>query len=277
MGDAAEQMEGLDALMNFGITDGEGEATPSAPDDGAPDPAAGEGGAAAASAPAADDEGEETVPGEGEGGEGKGEETPVLDPAIAALQAQNAALEARLNTFQQQPEAQASAPAAAPIPDYQFAIPQELVQMMGSEDPADRQRGMVTFAAGIAQSIHQQIRSEYEGAMQTYVQQQASSSQQANEVREDFYGKYPELNKPELYGLVQSVGQEVARRLGASNYSPELRDAIATQVKATLGTTAPRQVKSIPPKTPRAGKKGGGGGRPGAGSKSVGDQIVDLL
>lgn len=201
-----------------------------------------------------------------------GKETPPTDPEKELLRQQ-------LATMQAQMQAQAAAPQAPQqaqdtLPPYAFNIPPELLQLMYSEDPTERQQGLTAYAMGIARTVHSQVRDEYQQVMQSAIQQAIASTQQAQQVRQDFYGKYPELDKPELYPVVQAVAQQVAAQTGANSWTPEFRDAVGERVRALIQPQAQPQ----PPRTPASGQATAGNGRPAVGQKpTMADEIAALL
>lgn len=50
----------------------------------------------------------------------------------------------------------------------------------------------------------------------------------------DFYGKYPELNKPDLWYIVQRSADMTAKQLGKTRWDAELRDKTAERVKLII-------------------------------------------
>jgi len=202
-----------------------------------------------------------------------GKETPPTDPEKELLRQQLATLQAQMQAQAAAPQAQQQQ-AQDTLPPYAFNIPPELLQLMYSEDPTERQQGLTAYAMGIARTVHSQVRDEYQQVMQSAIQQAIASTQQAQQVRQDFYGKYPELDKPELYPVVQAVAQQVAAQTGANSWTPEFRDAVGERVRALIQPQAQPQ----PPRTPASGQATAGNGRPAVGQKpTMADEIAALL
>jgi hypothetical protein len=144
------------------------------------------------------------------------------------------------------------APAAAPtppkpaeIPDYGFEVPQQIQQMLQSEDPAVQTRGLAALIAGMAKTVHTQVRSEYEAklteAVQSARQTFATDTQRAQtaaSVFNDFYGKFPQFNRPELRDLVASATKAVVSETQASQWSTGLRDKIGERVSQIISSVS---------------------------------------
>jgi hypothetical protein len=82
------------------------------------------------------------------------------------------------------------------------------------------------------------------------IMQTLQAQAKAKAVSDDFYGKYPQFNHPQLKTLVKQTGETLAKKLGKTNWDEELRDAIAAEMTGILsaaGVKAPTE----PPKPPR--------------------------
>lgn len=193
-----------------------------------------------------------------------------------------------LDTLQapKQPTQQQPTEDDIPIPEYNFNIPEPLIQHLQSENPAEVQAGVRALAQGVAQTVHKQVVQQMASMVQSVVpqmvQQGVASANTAKEIFSDFYGTYKELNVPSLYPLVVDVAQKVASEYHAKSWSPQLRDETARRVKALLTqgqapVTTP-QVPQTPPAKPPA-QFGGGGQRPAAsqGSKTSEDIMKTLF
>jgi hypothetical protein len=133
-----------------------------------------------------------------------------------------------------------------PLPNYQFQIPDQLLQMMDSDDPAQRKQALTYLGQGVAQSVHQMVRQEMTDKMgrlqqelpQTIQQQQASQAQQ-RQIFEDFYGTYQDLNRPELRPTIVEVAKSVAGEYQQKGmpvqWGPEFKQAVANRVYQVLG------------------------------------------
>lgn len=197
-------------------------------------------------------------------------EKELLKQQLAQLQQQVAAAR---NLPQAPPRTQESkAKEAAPVPAYNFTIPDKLVDGLASEDPRDRQQALGALAQGLAQAIHTTIRQEYEGVLQAQMrqvpqmmQQQLTTQQQARGVFDDFYGKYPQLNNPSLYPVVVQTAQAVMSETGAAQWNAQLRDTVAQRVmgllqstQATAGSTVPKVNGQQPPPAMFGGRQSRG-------------------
>lgn len=238
-GGSPEGLEDVSAVLSFdpfdGISDGDTGAA-----------SAGVGNAASEQpAPATPTEGQASPPTLPEGASAPQGATP---PAASATDSEMAALRAQLTAMQQamytprepapQPAPQQEPPAQ---PQYQFNLPADLLQQMEAEDPVARMQGYARFAQGIAMTVHQQALAEARQMIEAMPQQIEPMIQQRlhqQHIFQDFYGTHKELNKPELYPLVVSVAQQVAREKNISGWNPELRDAVAARVKSVLGLPA---------------------------------------
>lgn len=143
------------------------------------------------------------------------------------------------------------------VPSYDYNVPDQLVEMMGSEDPAERKQAMSYLVKGVAQGIHQQIMStvgsQFQNLQQNIpqtVQQMQQTQAIQQQVATDFYGKYPELNDPNVIPIVQNVAKQVLATHGGDQWSPEVRDQIGNQVKQILGKFAGNQSAGTPPRKP---------------------------
>lgn len=189
----------------------------------------------------------------------------------------------------QQPNQQQQAPANADGNNdaemsYQFNIPPQLMRMMDSEDPAERQQGITHFANGVANEVHKNIMGQMQQAFTGYVpqlvQQMLQTTTVQKQVFDDFYGKYPELNRPELYPMVQNVGQAVMQETGLKQWSPQLRDAIAKRMQAILNggamptTQAPAPQPTAPQQQPFMA---GTTSRPAPAPRTAEDEIAETL
>lgn len=227
-----------------------------------------------------------------------GEEQAVEDPQIAALKAQvetlSQALEG-LNTQTQeakQTQTQAEAErAAAQLTQYNFQIPEPVLQALDSEDPADRQRGITHLLNGVAHTVHTRVRQELQAVQQIfpeYASQAVSAHLQRQAIREDFYTEFPQLNKKEFVETVKTTIQTVMAEDKVTEWTPQVRDKAGKRVLTALGLTASKGGKTPtvqrkkpagkPPASMQTGKSGGAApvARPSA-RKTVSAQVQDLL
>jgi ribosomal 50S subunit-associated protein YjgA (DUF615 family) len=192
---------------------------------------------------------------------------PQAQPALTVeqLMAQNAELlnvvkslqqpQVQPNQQQQQIQGQANGQHAhqvqpetlTQIPSYDFNIPDQLVNMLASEDPVERKQALAATVQGVATTVHQQVLQQVGTIvqhLQTTIPQQIAQAQQAAAVRQhvvsDFYGKYPQLDTPELRTVVQTI----ANQYFATNppqWNATARDAIAAKVVQAIQGVVPTQ------------------------------------
>lgn len=195
------------------------------------------------------------------------DETTLLKAKVAFLE-QQAALAAQQR------------PAAAPVqqqqqddelPAYQFQLPVELRKLLDSEDAGERAQGMQYALQGLARLIHSNLREEYRGYMKSNQPDVASTvqtimahRQQQQEIFNDFYGAYKDLNHPALHQVVLSVGQQVYKEHPGLQYNNQVRDEIARRTYAILGRQMPKAGKPAAARKGPAmvGSQGGAAARP---------------
>lgn len=153
-------------------------------------------------------------------------------------------------------------------PAYDFNIPDELINLLGSEDPVERKTALTNLAKGVAQGVHQTLGAvvnSYVEKVSEYIPQaieQYNIQQRAMEdVRKDFYGKYPQLDKPELRQYIYNVAPHVMNELGLTEWNEQARDAIADRVFSTLGIPKEqtKQAQQTPPPAKAPAMFGGSG------------------
>lgn len=170
---------------------------------------------------------------------------------VAQLAAQQAELIAALT-----PKVEEPAPAAEP--DNYFAdvqIPPALLAAVRSEDPQESAAALNLVVQGTANLAFKKM----QGALGEFIQRglpqilqnYQSHVQTATDVRKDFYGTYPQLDKPELAPLVTNVTQQVVAEMGPAfkgTWSLELRDKVAERVIGLLSGFQPKPAE--PPRVP---------------------------
>jgi len=146
------------------------------------------------------------------------------------------------------------------IPAYNFNIPDKLVEALTSTEVPVFKQGVIALIQGMAGAVHAQMinhvsemfepkfRSIPEQIMQT-LQAQA----QNNAVADDFYGKYKELNHPQLHGIVLQTATAIAKEKNLTGWSEELRDETAKRVKDIIavatggaGAAKPKAPATLP-------------------------------
>lgn len=191
------------------------------------------------------------------------EEPPAAeaDPEKELLKNQIAEMQAKIDALQKPAEPAPAAPggensnAEAAVPEYAFQIPDQLMTLMESEDPVERRQGYAQLIQGTAQVVHAQVLQavgeQYQRGVPAIVHKIVAEQALAKQVFDDFYGKYPTLNKPELRDFIKNTALEVGKTYNAKEWTPALRDAIAKRAFDVLGQT-PGSVPATPPATPPA-------------------------
>lgn len=166
------------------------------------------------------------------------------------------------------------------LPQYDFNIPDELIGALTGDDLGKFKQGVSALAKGIAMATHAQMVKHLEEAMSPrfaaipeLIQTMANNQRQLKTVHDDFYGKYPELNHPELKGFVKTIGEQVAKELGKKAWDAELRDSTAKRVKEILSVTTGKKTEAkAPPKMLPSQ-----GARPSTQANDASAEIVDVL
>ena len=184
---------------------------------------------------------------------------------LAKVQEQNAAMMAELAKVRNAP--QEAAGAAPEAPAYAVEIPDQLANAIFSEDPAQARQGLNYMVNSIMNKLHADFSAALQQQSAAIVQQvsrdvpqriyqEQSAAQQAKTIHDDFYGTYPEFNKPELKPLVQTVTLEKAKaRLAAglsTDWSKEFRDDIAQTLRLIFAAGAPPAPAPAPRPAPQS-------------------------
>ncbi len=138
---------------------------------------------------------------------------------------------------------------------YLREVPDQMMNLINSEDPAERRQGIAALVNGVGQMIHAEVMKDVETRIQTVsteVQTNASVNNEGKRIFDDFYGAFPALNVDALRPLVVAETQKVYKELGVSEWSDSVRDAIGVRVQNVL--------KGFSPPAPAAGTGEGGGG-----------------
>lgn len=181
-------------------------------------------------------------------------------PSVPELQAQIAQLQGAIHGLmagQRQPavgpngqQVDPNAPPDVELPAYNFAVPDQLISGLRSENPVEHKQAIAALIQGTATNVHRQVvlsmRKEFAAVMPQIITSMLQQHEQSREIFSDFYGKYPALNRPEIRQLVRNVGEQVWREFGMPAYSPQLRDAIAVRAQAILGGAMPAPAMGQP-------------------------------
>jgi hypothetical protein len=183
-------------------------------------------------------------------------EMKMMQQTMQQLQTQNQLLMQQLqaSAVQSQSGQAAQGPAPDPLP-YNVVIPDQLWAALDSDDAGQRRQGIATLSTALARMVHSTMMpiidqklektvSQYGQTSQQEMYQQQEIQRQQSYVEQDFYGRYPQFGAPGLRNLVHSIGTQAMKDLGATQWSPQLRDYIAAKVQQTLAGAAP-----APPET----------------------------
>lgn len=185
-------------------------------------------------------------------------ETPVESPEMVLLRQQVELLQTQLTATQAapaQPSAEAQAdPLAGMIPNYMFQIPDQLSSLLDSEDANERKTGIQHLLNGALTQVHRNVLEQVQGVMTTYVPQQLQQHTQQNaltqQINGDFYGANADLNTPETRQLVSMLVGPTMQEVGATTWTPQLRDILAAKVRGMLGKQAVPVVPAVPAQVP---------------------------
>jgi hypothetical protein len=149
-------------------------------------------------------------------------------------------------------QSQPSAPAAPEKPHFNFQLPPQLTTALRSEDPNESATAMGILVNGMANAIRQDYVKMVQESVIPHVvqivQHQIAQSYEQQEVIRDFYGSYPEFKLPQLMPIVAQVAINTAQQMGATSWTPALKDAIAANVRAMFpGLGTPAAPPSPPP------------------------------
>lgn len=163
---------------------------------------------------------------------------------------------------------------------YAIQVPQTILEAMASEDGNLRSQGLAALVQGLGVHIHRNVMRDAQALLQTQVptmmQSRENAQQTATRIREDFYGKFKQLNNPVFFPIVQQFAAQEMARLGTSEWSDSVRDAVGNGVIAAMAAAGlqlaqaappPAAPPTVPPATPPAARQpfmSGGGARPSA-------------
>ena len=192
-----------------------------------------------------------------------GQVPPVQQPAVQppseleTLRQHVQQLEQRL-TQPAAPAPQPGAPGAPqpidPIPTYQYEIPDQVLQMLSSEDPSHRKVALGNVMTAVSRSVHGLMQKELAQVIPMLARQVVQEHLAQQEVGKEFYTKYPTLDKPELRPLIYQIASSWAQQNPNAGWNAQTRDAIARVVHATFNMPFPGQGngQASPPPPPQA-------------------------
>lgn len=147
--------------------------------------------------------------------------------------------------------------------DYSFNISPKLYNALFGSEVADEERmiALQGFASGIATTVHNNIMESLGSwtkrqfnavprVVNYLVEQREASRATTKSLRDDFYGAFPELNKPELSPIIRATIQSIQKETGAKVWTPQMRNLVGERVKKVLSAYAQANAPVAPaPKT----------------------------
>lgn len=211
---------------------------------------------------------------------------------LANLQAQVAQLTQQRQTAQAPQGPQPIPQEFLPAPDvYKVEIPDQFARAFISDEAqlptmkANLQNLVLAVGNMVHHNVIRQAVQIADKRIPDLVREQIATHQtqqtEAKKIFDDFYGKYPQLNKPELHQLVSNTAIQVGMQMGISQWNDYLRDATYARVVQVLTGVAPAPPTPSPaPAAPQAAAPAsgqvppvqfgmGGNTRPGKGSNSA--------
>lgn len=131
--------------------------------------------------------------------------------------------------------------------DFAFNITDKLYSALYSEDATADQRkaALAAFATGIAMTTRDQLmqtfgawtRQNFDAVprvVELLANRRVERQNSVEHIRNDFYTKFPDLNKPELAPFIKATIAQVQAETGTKNWDPQFRDLVGTRVKNVL-------------------------------------------
>jgi hypothetical protein len=150
----------------------------------------------------------------------------------------------------QQPQSPGGQQPIDPVPAYQYEIPEQLVQLMASEDPGHRKLALSNVMTAVSRSVHGLMQRELAQVIPALARQVMMEHLGQQEVGKDFYSVYRDLDKPELRPLIYQIAAGWAQQNPGAVWNAQTRDAIARAVYQTFGRPMPGNGAAAPPAAP---------------------------
>lgn len=204
-------------------------------------------------------------------------EAPAPDPMQAVVS------ELTKLTERLAPAPATEAPTESAEPDNFFAdiqVPVELLNAIRSDDPAQASMAFTAFAQGTMNTVYKRVRNELaefvSQALPELIDSRTASVAETKRVEQDFYGTYPQFNKPELKPLIARIGAQVAAELGPQfqGWNEHFRDLVGSRALSLLAGIAPPA--AAPPAPVASGFTAPRTTRP-APTRDLADEILDLF
>jgi len=180
---------------------------------------------------------------------------------------------------QQQSQVRGSAEqSAVKAPSYRYQIPEQTLAALRSDNDGEFGRAVETMFNIVAENVHSNLIqhvSDYVGStVPDMIQKSQSAQGQQTQVRSDFYGAFPELNRPDVQPLVISAAQQLANE-GYTRWDQNFVQALGQRVHGTLRGFVPAQAAPTP--TPTPPKLNGPGAHPRPTGGSFGENSPDEI
>ena len=190
---------------------------------------------------------------------------PVAQPAVPTqpneletLRQQLGQVTRELQTLRQPAQPQPGQPGHPagpidPVPTYQYEIPDQVLQLMASENPADRKLALGNVMTAVSRSVHGLMQKELAQVIPALARQVMMEHLGQQEVGKDFYSKYSDLDKPHLRPLIYQIAAGWAQQNPQAGWNEQTRDAIARIVYQTFNMQFPGgspQAQPAPPAAP---------------------------
>lgn len=162
-----------------------------------------------------------------------------LDEVVASLSEVAASLKTKEET-KDQPD-----PIESLFSDVQ--LPPTLVAAMRSESPEEAGAALNLIVQGTARMAVRKARELLDSfvteSLPVMLSSHAQAQTAAKDVHDDFYGTYPQLNKPEIKPFITNLAAQMANEAGANfkGWNPAFRDAVATKFLGMVKDFVPSQ------------------------------------
>jgi hypothetical protein len=220
----------------------------------------------------------------------QGAQAPAPDPVLRELARINETLAAA-----QQPQPQYQPPQApAPGPRFNLEIPQQILKaVIHSEDPEERAAGLAALVNGLANTLYNDISSEFRQQQQQIYQALPQMHQRLNQEQveqqraaSDFFGRFQNLRPtPQMMQFVAAEAKQLAIeqwRAGNRNlqWNDAFRDALGQRIHESLGLPMAGQQQPQGGASPRQPKRAqfaaGGDAKGGNGIAAPNQEVKEI-
>lgn len=176
----------------------------------------------------------------------------MVSPEIAALQQQVQRLTGELDGFRRAQPAQPAQPGqpgqpSDPVPPYTYEIPDQILTLMASENPADRKLALGNVMTAVSRSVHGLMQRELAQVIPALARHVMMEHLNQQEVGRDFYGTYKTLDKPELRPLIHQLAMTWVGQNPGVQWNAQTRDIIARMAFQTFNMPLPPELGGAAP------------------------------